>query len=81
MMSWRSSMMRSVALMALLTMMSGLTACVSGGSASKANFALICKSDLAAPIEYSATDDPLTIAAVNRHNGAYACACEKDCPP
>jgi len=41
---------------------------------------LLCQSELAAPITIYGTNDPRTEAGVDRHNGAFECACNHDCP-
>ena len=40
----------------------------------------VCQSDLGKPIIIYGQNDPRTEAGVDRHNAAYTCACEHDCP-
>lgn len=64
----------------LMLILNGVNGCATSTSAlDDASFRLICSSPLAAPITYGA-DTPETIDQINAHNGAYECACNKDCP-
>ena len=62
--------------MVLSLILTGLSACETNIAALNG----VCQSDLGKPIIIYGQNDPRTEAGVDRHNAAYACACEQDCP-
>ena len=68
----------AITMMLLATFL--LANCQDTGALDSSTLKIICTSDVAKPIFWHEKDTPETIDAINRHNGAYECACLKSCP-